>query len=142
MLSQVSSTLNFLLVALFMFGGAGMLYRWLTGWPRLVSLYAYKRTAHSISKGSYRWVGCKINFTSLSVSLEIYSEGLWLKPGFPLSLFMPALLIPWSKIVVVESNTSFPFKKTVLQIAEFSGQLAIGGQAGLSVAKSVGQGAA
>lgn len=134
MSSQIESILNFLFVTGLMFGASSLLYRWLTGWSRLAILYAQRAHIGSISNGSYQWVGCKINLTSISISIEIYPEGLWLKPGFPLSIFMKSLLIPWSKIVMAKSRTTVLLsRKTDLQIVGFSDIFMIKGDAGLSI---------
>ncbi|MES2049864.1 MAG: hypothetical protein V4447_15800 [Pseudomonadota bacterium] len=137
MFSEIKSIFNAFLVIGVMFGGSGMLYRYLTGWSQLSTLYARRESVASISDGSYRWVSCKINLTPISVSIEIYPDGLWLKPGFPLSVFMPAILIPGSKIVMAKSKTGLFGRKTELQIAGFSGPFVICGNAGLAITDSI-----
>ncbi|WP_061536923.1 hypothetical protein [Collimonas arenae] len=102
MFDELTALFSFLLIVGLLFGGGSWLYSWMTGWSQLTKLYAMKASVQMVSEGSFRWVACDSRWTSLSVSLEIYPQGLWLKPGFPLNFFMSALLIPWEKIEVTE----------------------------------------
>ena len=128
------SIFTFPLVAGIMFGGNILLFRYLTAWPKLANVYARNVPLNAVSKGSYRWVPCKIGWITITVSIEIYPEGLWMKPGFPLFFFMSPVYLPLKNIVVISSKKRIFTRQTVLRIAEFAITLTITGNIGLLLA--------
>ncbi|MCA7949010.1 hypothetical protein LGM43_01845 [Burkholderia seminalis] len=93
-------TVRFFFVVIVFFGSGLQVVRWLSGWKDL-ERYKTRRDAPNerpISNGSYRWVSCRVKWTSFSVAVELYPQHLWIRPGFPLNLRLPAISIPWDAI--------------------------------------------
>jgi hypothetical protein len=130
----VTSIFTFPLVAGIIFGGQIFLIRYLTAWPKLANVYARNAPLNAISKGSYRWVPCKIGWVAITVSIEIYPAGLWVKPGFPLIFVMPSVYLPWDNIDVISSKKRIFTRQIVLQIANFARALTIIGNIDLPLA--------
>lgn len=135
MFDELKSSFNFIFGAALLFGGWGYLYYCLTGWRRLTTLYARRDSSLGISQGSFKWVWCSSRWTSLTVSLEIYPQGLWLKPGFPLNLFMPALLIPWDQLEVTEVRDSLLRPRAVFRMIGITWPFIVKGRAGVRVSE-------
>lgn len=133
---EFTSLIKFLLIFGSMILICGFAYSLLTRWSALSGRYKYVSTENQISEGSFRWVSCKMSMTPLSVAIEIYSRGLWLKPGIPLAIMMPAVLIPWEKLKLVHSNNSFLGKRTNLEIEGY-GIIRLNGAAGTAVERKL-----
>lgn len=130
---EATSPFNFFIIAGVMFGLSGLIYRWLTRWSQLERLYAQNIPLNLISKGSYRWVRCKVGLTSISASIEIYPAGLWVKPGFPLTLFMKPVLVPWNKLTIIKRDKLFFTPRAMLRIAGCPSRFVISGKVDLSL---------
>ena len=130
------SIFTFPLILGIMLSGNILLFRYLTAWPKLVNVYARNVPLNAISKGSYRWVPCKIGWITITVSIEIYLGGLWIKPGFPLFFVMPPVYLPWGNVVVISSKKRIFARQTVLRIADFARTLTITGNIDLPLANT------
>jgi hypothetical protein len=125
------NTLNFLAIAFAFFGTWMYVMRWLAGWARLQTLYAVKPNTltEQISNGSFRWVGCRLRWTSITVAIELYPKGLFLRPSFPLNMALHAVCIPWPAIDAYNHQTLLS-RKTTLQIDGYPWPLHILGHPG------------
>lgn len=131
---QMLNTLNFLAIAFAFFGSWIYAMRWLAGWARLQTLYAIKPDAltEQISNGSFRWVGCRLRWTSIAVAIELYPKGLFLRPYFPLNMALHAVCIPWPAIDAHNRQTLLG-RKTTLQIDGYPWPIHILGHPGLVI---------
>lgn len=137
-MQEWQSRLNFLLVCASIFLVWGFAYAWSAGWPKLAARYKQVATANAISEGSHRWVACRMKETPLSVSIEIYPHGLWLQPGWPLSFFMPAVLIPWEKLQANRAGKTLFGVRTDLAVEGY-GIISLTGAAGVAVVDKAGR---
>ncbi len=91
---------RFIIVAIVFYGSGIEAMRWLSGWKELEPYVASRNApdGRQVSNGSYRWVSCRSKWTRFAVAVELYPQHLWLRPGFPLNLRLPAICIPWDAI--------------------------------------------
>jgi hypothetical protein len=73
----------------------------------------------------------------ISVSVEIYPEGLWLRHYRPYSILLPEILVPWEKIKLIRSQNSLFGKVHVFAIEAYAGSIKIKGAAGKAIAEKV-----
>jgi hypothetical protein len=133
--------INFLLAVAILFGSWIFVIRWLTGWSALEGKYRCDRQipAQWISNGSYRWIGASLRASGLALSIEIYPKALWLKAGFPLSIGLRPLCIPWSAVESVTQKRSFLQQKTSLKVVGIGSPIHIWGRAGAKIFEAVRQ---
>ncbi|MCA8017977.1 hypothetical protein [Burkholderia metallica] len=101
------NTARFIFVVVVYFGSFLEIVRWLSGWKDFEPYESSRDTSNErqISNGSYRWVSCRIKWTAFTVAVELYPRHLWLRPGFPLNLRLPAISIPWDAIDASQGGT-------------------------------------
>ena len=133
MISSIQSSIIFVIVAGLIFSSVGLIYRRLSNWRSLSALYPERKSPRQISNGSYRWVRCTVNLVSFSTSIEIYPSGLAIRPGFPLSFFMPPALLPWKMIIGARYKRGFWGQAIEFCLTEFSGKCVIKGHAASAV---------
>ena len=117
--------------------GPILIYIYLTKWRSLTSRYEYKNTTRLFSEGSFLWVGLRLPLTTIGVSVEVYPQGLWLKPGMPYSRLLPEILIPWKKIKLVRTKSTFFGTSNAFAIEGYGGLIKISGAAGKAIANKV-----
>jgi hypothetical protein len=133
--------LNFVLVAVTLFGAYIFFVRWLTGWKTLEENYRCDRKIPNelISNGSYRWVSASLKDTKIVVVVEVYPDALWLCSTLPLTIIFKPLRIPWHSIESAELRSSFFGKKACLKIAGIKSPIYILGEAGQKICEAVQQ---
>jgi len=119
--------MSWLMIQAAFFSIAGLAMSWLTGWKHLAVRYRAPGKIQSISHGSHRWQNCRIRGISVSVASELYDEGWWIRPTFPLQIWMPALLIPWRQLGIADAAESMLGKRVTLRVACFSGEIVVRG---------------
>ena len=121
-----------------LFGGGFVLMNWLTGWQVLQTRYACTSggTSSQISQGSFRWVTLRLRWSSLIAAVELYPRFLWLRPSFPLNLFLHTVCIPWSAMKASKKTGLF-FSTTVLEVQGYQWRIRIRGRPGREIAKKI-----
>jgi hypothetical protein len=89
-----------------------------------------------ISEGSFRWVRMSMRSISISVAVELYPSGLWMRPSFPLGAALRGLFIPWTSLHASAGKFLW-FDFTRLQIDGGDYRLRIGGNAGRAIAQKM-----
>ena len=123
--------LFFVLCLLFL--SAALLSGGLSGWWRLTAMYGEKPPATAISRGSFRWVTGTLRRFPLTLAIEIYPEGYWMQPAFPLSLLMPGLFIPWTELSLIREKDSVFSQHAAFRINGFAGDLVLKGSSSAAV---------
>ena len=107
-----------------------------SGWSLLQELYQARTLEGLISEGSYRLVHCKSRWLWLTLAVEIYPTGLWLRIGFPLNVFMRSVLLPWESLSVVPSRALI-FRGTALRVEGWPYHIEILGRPGKAIRRKL-----
>lgn len=128
---------EFFAVILIFGAGPAVATRWMTGWGALERRYRDKngKAKRRISQGSFRWVGCRPRFGVIGVAIELYPDGLWLRTGFPFTLLLRPVLIPWRCLAVTRQFKVSMLSTTTFSVADVPFRLGIGGRAGQRIAQ-------
>ena len=133
------NTLTFVIAICLIAASLCATYRWMLGWGMLERAHADRnsRERSSISLGSYRWVNCSIRAGRISLAVEFYPEGLWMRPVFPCSIWMRPVIVPWHCLKVLRNSRLSFGKVTTFKISQVAFSLRIRGAIGKTIEEAV-----
>lgn len=96
-----------------------LLLRWLSGWAFLEQLYGKLSAAHSVSRGSFRWVRSRFGWVRVGLCVELYDEGLWMRMHFPANLITSPVMLPWNAVQLNPLRPVFLARRVELRVDGF-----------------------
>lgn len=89
-----------------------------------------------ISRGSYRWVSGRVGYALMVLSVELYPDVLWIRPGnFYRWAFRP-VCIPWQSIEIISHGRWLFHDQITLHVSGYPYRLKIHGAAASDIVRS------